>query len=122
MQQVVTDGLSGKKAAAEAVDPKEKPGLGPEVEEKARRSPALLHRLACRRAALRASSRSVAIGGPLSLLAMLFPAVFGGLTGQFKRWMAVISVVSLNSTLLWLHDWLPAWLHGAGGARRRRCG
>jgi outer membrane protein assembly factor BamB len=55
---------------------------------------------------------SVAIGGVLSLLAMLFPAVFGGLTGQLKRWLAFISVASLNSTLVWLHDWFAPELQG----------
>jgi outer membrane protein assembly factor BamB len=55
---------------------------------------------------------SVAIGGVLSLLAMLFPAIFGGLTGQLKRWMALISVASLNTTLLWLHDWFSSRLEG----------
>ena len=46
---------------------------------------------------------SVAAGGVLSLLAMLFPAVFGGLTGQLKRWLALITVTSLNSTFLFVY-------------------
>lgn len=119
MQQTVADSLSGKKAAP-APDPKEKPGLGPEVEEKPKEGkdekPAPSPPAAMAGAAggpLFAVIPSVAIGGVLSLLAMLFPAVFGGLTGQLKRWMAVISVASLNTTLLWLHDWLAPRLQGS---------
>jgi outer membrane protein assembly factor BamB len=107
MRQTVADVLAGK-IEAPKYDPKEKPGLGPEVEEKPKEE-----------GALRGSSGpmfavipSVAIGGVLSLLAMLFPAVFGGLTGQLKRWLAVISVASLNATLLWLHDWFASSLGG----------
>ncbi len=111
MRETLTDAISGKKAAPK-VDPKEKPGIGPEVEEKPGASPPVAT-AGPAGGPLFAVIPSVAIGGLLSLLAMLFPAVFGGLTGQFKRWMAVISVVSLNSTLLWLQDWLGSWLQGS---------
>jgi outer membrane protein assembly factor BamB len=111
MQQTIADAVAGKKEPP-PVDAKEKPGLGPEVDPKKDEKPAQSP------AAAGASDGppfavipTVAIGGIVSLLAMLFPAVFGGLTGQLKRWLAVITVGSLNTTLLWgyafVADWLP---------------
>jgi len=117
MQEAVSDSVSGKKAAPKP-NPKEKPGLGPEVEEKPKdkdEKPAPGLPLATGGAASGppfAVIPSVAIGGLLSLLAMLFPAVFGGLTGQLKRWMAMISVASLNGTLIWLQDFFQQELGG----------
>src|SRR5262249_26055417 len=57
---------------------------------------------------------TVLVGGPLAILAMLFPAVFGGLTGQLKRWLALLTVISLNSLLYLLYDWEWScrWLKG----------
>jgi outer membrane protein assembly factor BamB len=110
MRQTVADSLAGKKAAPE-YDAKEKPGLGPEIEEKPKEKddkPAAGG--GATGGPLFAVIPTVALGGIVSLLAMMFPAVFGGLTGQLKRWMVAISVASLNSTLLWLHGWLaPDW-------------
>jgi outer membrane protein assembly factor BamB len=45
---------------------------------------------------------SVLVGGPLALLGMLFPALFGG----WWRWLALLSVLATNSTLYFLHYWL----------------
>jgi outer membrane protein assembly factor BamB len=42
-------------------------------------------------------------GAPLAVLAMLFPALFGGVILVFHSWKALISVASLNSTLLILY-------------------
>jgi outer membrane protein assembly factor BamB len=53
------------------------------------------------------------VGGPLAILAMLFPAVFGGLTLVFRRWMVALSVLSLNSTLYLAQDWCRRWLAGS---------
>jgi outer membrane protein assembly factor BamB len=100
MQETLADAIAGKKPAPK-VDPKEKPGIGPEVEEKADKPAAL----GVSDGPLFAVIPTVAIGGLVSLLAMMFPAVFGGLTGQLKRWAAVISVISFNTTLLWVQDW-----------------
>ncbi|HEX5273461.1 MAG TPA: PQQ-binding-like beta-propeller repeat protein [Gemmataceae bacterium] len=106
MRTAVADSLAGKAKAPEP-DRDEKPGLGPEVEPKKTQPPVAG---GAPDGPLFAVVPTVAIGGLLSLLAMLFPAVFGGLTGQLKRWTAVISVASLNSTLLFLHGWLaPRW-------------
>jgi outer membrane protein assembly factor BamB len=118
MQQAVIDGLSGKKEPPEP-DKKEKPGLGPEVKKGESKSEP-------RKPNARASDfgfqisdstggprtvvtagpvfaviPSVLIGGPLAVLAMLFPTVFGG----WKRWLAVISVACTVSTLYFV-QWL----------------
>jgi outer membrane protein assembly factor BamB len=94
LKQVVVDGLAGKKAPPKP-DTKEKPGFGPEVEAEKKiesRRPSV----GC---SLFAVIPTVLVGGPLAILAMLFPAIFGGLTLVMRRWMAALSVLSLNSTL-----------------------
>ena len=48
--------------------------------------------------------------GPLALLAMLFPAVFGGLMLVLRRWTTALTVLSINSLLLFLQDWFNAYL------------
>jgi outer membrane protein assembly factor BamB len=112
MKETVADSVAGKKAAPKP-DANEKAGLGPEVEEKKEEkkpdNPSAAHGGASG-GPLFAVVPTVAIGGLVSLLAMLFPAVFGGLTGQVRRWAAMIAVVSINSTLLFVHAWLaPRW-------------
>ena len=132
MQKVLADVIAGK-AEPPKVDAKEKPGLGPEVDEKPkdnkpaanRRSagvppafgmragrPRSVHLAGFSEGPLFAVIPSVALGGILSLLAMIFPTVFGGLTGQVKRWLALISVASLNTTLLWVFDLFADRLQG----------
>ncbi|OAI40682.1 hypothetical protein AYO40_04535 [Planctomycetaceae bacterium SCGC AG-212-D15] len=56
---------------------------------------------------------TVFIMGPLALLAALFPAVFGGLAMFMKRWMALLSVACMNSTLFTLHMLLAGYARGA---------
>jgi outer membrane protein assembly factor BamB len=108
--------LAGKRKAPKA-NAKEKPGLGPEVGKKgawrgtergerlvrnvARRSAAVLEDTAAeRRATLPNWSviPTVIVGGPLALLAMLFPTAFGG----WRRWLVLLSVTATNSTLFTL--------------------
>src|SRR5437868_2244633 len=48
---------------------------------------------------------SVALGGAVAVLAALFPAVFGGLMIVLRRWMMLLSIASINSTLYFLHSW-----------------
>ncbi len=48
---------------------------------------------------------TVLLSGPLAVLALLFPVVFGGLTLFLRRWLAVLAVLSVNSTLYLLHAW-----------------
>lgn len=55
---------------------------------------------------------TVGLFGPLALLAMLFPAVFGGLALWFRRWVVLLGVASVDSTLYLLHAWFWPTLHG----------
>jgi outer membrane protein assembly factor BamB len=142
LRQVVIDGLSGKKAPP-APDKKEKPGIGPEVTKTSScptRQQGKAEPLAgasgwdvpARRAsedcyspllALRAAGPpfavipTVLVGGPLAILAMLFPAVFCGLILVLRRWMAALTVLSVNSTLYLVHQsWLaPRLLRSSWG-------
>src|SRR5262249_8496061 len=43
---------------------------------------------------------TTAIGAPLALLAMLFPAVLAGMKDVMRRWKVLLAVVTLTSTLL----------------------
>jgi outer membrane protein assembly factor BamB len=106
LKQTVVDGLAGKKAPPKP-DTKEKPGFGPEVEKKSSR------RGSSAGGTLFAVIPTVLVGGPLAILAMLFPAVFGGLILVMRRWMAALSVLSLNSTLYLLQDVCRRWLAGS---------
>ena len=111
MRQTVADSLAGKKAAPES-DAKEKPGLGPEIEEKPKEKddkPA---------AGGRGDGRSIvrrdSDGGHWRHGIAAGDDVPGGLRRSDGAAQAPgrrsISVASLNSTLLWLHGWLaPDW-------------
>jgi outer membrane protein assembly factor BamB len=122
MRQTVIDGLSGKKKPPE-YDPKEAPGLGPEVKQKTsgRAREASSPRVATRGlwapgtgGAPFAVIPTLGVGGPLAILAVLFPSLFGGVLLLFKRWAAFFTVISVNSLLYCLHLWfagdfLDAW-------------
>jgi outer membrane protein assembly factor BamB len=100
LRQAVVDALAGKKDPP-APDPKEPPGFGPEVKPApgaGRAGPA--------GGPLFAVIPLLGLGGPLVLLALLVPTVFGGALGQLRRWQVFLTVVSLAS-LLWL---ISAWL------------
>jgi hypothetical protein len=109
LQKVVADYLNDKKALP-GTDPKENPGLGPEVEpEKPETKPT--DKQARDRRSLPGTVTTgpvfavipaVLIGGPLALLAMLFPSAFGG----WKRWLTLLSVGCTNTTLYSLQFWL----------------
>jgi outer membrane protein assembly factor BamB len=96
MRQVVIDGLAGKKQPPEP-DPREPPGLGPEVKEEEcqaqGRYPAL------------GVIPSVLVGGPIAILALLFPTLFGGVLLLFRRWQAFFGVAATNSTIYLMHGW-----------------
>jgi outer membrane protein assembly factor BamB len=121
LKQLVADVLAGKKKPPPP-DAKEKPGLGPEVseekkEEREARSAEREERLALRapRSALYtfAVIPSVVVGSTLAFLAMLFPAVFGGLILVLRRWTAALAVLSLNSTLYLAQSWFAPRLAGS---------
>jgi outer membrane protein assembly factor BamB len=92
MEKTVRDALAGKRKPPPE-NLKEKPGLGPEVEEKKSGASAPYQEPA------RAVIPTVLVGGPLALLAMLFPTVFGG----WKRWLVLLSTAGTTSTLFGLH-------------------
>jgi outer membrane protein assembly factor BamB len=107
LKQVVADVLAGRKKPPEP-DPKEKPGLGPEVEQDKQ----------TRRGALSpgppfAVIPGVVVSGTLAFLAMLFPAVFGGLSLVMRRWAAALVVLSLHSTLGLAQIWFAPRLVGS---------
>jgi outer membrane protein assembly factor BamB len=100
MKQTVTDAVSGKKKPPDTND-KEEPGVGPEVEEKPKDKTDGA-RATFTTGPVFAVIPAVLVGGPLALLALLFPSVFGG----WKRWLALISVTCTISSIYWLHSWL----------------
>ncbi len=124
LKQVIADVLAGKQEPPRP-NLKEKPGLGPEVEadkpreggggEEKKSGTGGTSRLPD--TALPTSGGpvfavipTVLVGGPLALLAMLFPAIFGGLMLVLRRWMAALSVLSINSTLYFVQEWFKGSL------------
>lgn len=109
--QIVKDGLSGKKAPPD-LDEKAPPGFGPELPKKqSRRDP--LERGLNHGGALFAVIPTIGILGPVAILAILFPTVFGGVLILFRQWTAFITAFSLNSTLYLLYWWKGGvWLRG----------
>ncbi|HEY7315519.1 MAG TPA: PQQ-binding-like beta-propeller repeat protein [Gemmataceae bacterium] len=108
LKQIVADSLAGKKKPPEP-DTKEKPGFGPEIEAEKKTG----RRTPIAGKTMFAVIPTVLVGGPLAILAILFPAVFGGLMLVLRRWMAALSVLSLNSTLYALYAWCGRWLAGS---------
>jgi outer membrane protein assembly factor BamB len=109
LRRVVIDGLSGKKKPPEP-DPKEPPGLGPELK------PARPREQDKEKGNVRAPGGPLFAvipwvgGGLIAVLATLFPAVFGGLAIWFRRWLALLTVASLISTLYMLHAWFGGYV------------
>jgi outer membrane protein assembly factor BamB len=104
LRQVIVDALSSKKQPPDA-NPSEPPGLGPEIDA-AKKS--AFHAIAEPPAAmppLFAVIPTLGLGGPLALLALLFPTLFGGVLLLFRRWLVFFTVISLVSTLYLLHWW-----------------
>lgn len=109
--EVVKDGLSGKKAPPE-LDDKTPPGFGPELPKKTSRRDPLEGGLN-QGAGLFAVIPTLGIAGPLAILAILFPTVFGGVLILFRQWTAFIMAFSTNSTLYLLYWWKGGvWLRG----------
>src|SRR5262249_49322641 len=109
MKQTVQDALAGKKEPP-APDEKEMPGFGPEVprEEEKKGGGCAADPAADEETTQMAVIPTVLVGGPLAMLAMLFPSLFGG----WKRWLALISVACTNSTIFFVHDWFATDLAG----------
>src|SRR5206468_304963 len=98
--KAVRDGLD-KKAPFPPVNEKDEPGYGPEV-TKSSRLPAMLRPFADTMPpgpGLFAVIPTLGIGGPIAILALLFPTVFGGVLILFRQWAAFIMMFSANSML-----------------------
>jgi outer membrane protein assembly factor BamB len=108
LKGVVADVLAGK-AKPPAPDADAEPGLGPEAnpakkpkEKGAALPPGNVG------GPVFAVIPTVLIGGPLAVLAMLFPTLFGGVMLFFRRWMVAFSVLATTSTLFFLYDFFRA--------------
>jgi outer membrane protein assembly factor BamB len=98
-----------KKAPLPKFDDKEKPGYGPELPAKQSRLHDLRDRIESDRIEFRpAVIPMIAVGGPIAILAILFPTVFGGVLVLFRQWTAFIAVLSINGMIL-----LVQWLMGS---------
>jgi outer membrane protein assembly factor BamB len=111
------DGLASKAKPPEPNE-KEPPGLGPEVKQESeghqpeaqareRSAPRLRFGLVSAGGfrPLFAVIPTLGLGGPLAVLAVLFPGLFGGALLVLRNWMALLTVASINSTLLVIYLW-----------------
>ena len=98
MKQTLVDAISGKKKPP-AMNAKEPPGVGPEVEPEKPKEEKKSAAPAVATGPVFGVIPAVMVGGPLALLAMLFPSVFGG----WRRWLSLISVTCTTSTIYWVH-------------------
>jgi outer membrane protein assembly factor BamB len=102
MTQTIKDVLQGKKKPP-PTNAQQTPGLGPEFKQEKS------CRLTIHQGPPLAVIPSVLIGGPLAVLSMLFPTLFGG----WKRWLAFLSVVCTTSTIYLAHFLLADRLAGS---------
>jgi outer membrane protein assembly factor BamB len=109
LRQLVRDTLDGKKTPPPP-DLKVEPGLGPEVRSDEAPKPDKPEQVRVAAGPVFAVIPTVLVGGPLAILALMFPTVFGGLALFFRRWLVVLSIISLNSTLFVLQEWLSPWI------------
>jgi outer membrane protein assembly factor BamB len=109
-KQVIADALAGKKEPP-APDPKAEPGFGPEVKPGDVPKPGGKEEARAVGGPLFAVIPTVLVGGPLAILALLFPAVFGRLALSFRRWLVVLTVLSVGSTLYVVHGLLAPWIY-----------
>jgi outer membrane protein assembly factor BamB len=115
LRQAVEDVLANRKAPP-PFDDHEKPGLGPEIKS-APKSETRNPKPESRRTSAPGSPVFGVIvglpaGGIIGALALLFPAVFGGLAILMRRWAALVSVVFTNSTLYMARVWFAEDVRG----------
>jgi outer membrane protein assembly factor BamB len=104
LRGVLADGLAGRRPPPPP-DADVPPGLGPEAgnpKSGIRRSGGPLF----------AVIPTVGLG-PLAVLALLFPSVFGGVLVLFRRWAAFFAVLSVGSLAYLLHGWFARDLRGS---------
>ena len=117
LKQIIADSLAGKKEPPDH-NPKEEPGLGPEVqaEDKPTEKPPQskidtgVPINGCTQGPVFAVIPTVTVVPVVALLAWLFPALFGGLAVGMRRWMVMFTVLSLNSTLYFAHGWFARYI------------
>lgn len=100
LQKTITDFVKDKKEPPKT-NPKEEPGFGPEIGQKTgmRLSTGPVFAVGMPvDLPLFGVIPTVAIGGPLAILSMLFPTLFGKPKEIMYRYMAMLTVVSINST------------------------
>jgi outer membrane protein assembly factor BamB len=135
LKKIIQDSLAGK-IKPPPPNPKEPPGIGPEVKTGNTNSErnCRLQIANCRlnkpvnlqsaiynlQSGLFAVIPTLGLGGPLAVLALLFPSLFGGVFVLFRRWLAFFSVISVIS-LLYLVRWIwgnqlrGTWFETPGG-------
>jgi len=107
LTKLLKDHLANKTKLPD-LDDKESPGFGPEPKKK-QTSWLDLPRVGSGRS-LFGVIPTLGIGGPIAILALLFPAVFGGVLILFRQWSAFLAMFSINSTLMMLQWWKgPTW-------------
>jgi outer membrane protein assembly factor BamB len=122
LRKLLKEYIAGK-AKLPPVDDKVEPGFGPEyMPKKGAANPAGVLRLTAGLAWWSGAPRqgsgtlfavipTIGLGAPLAILALLFPSLFGGVFVLFRQWLAFITLISLNSTLLFVQwafaDQLP---------------
>jgi outer membrane protein assembly factor BamB len=108
---LLKDVIAGKAKAPE-LDKNVEPGFGPELPAKStRRTPSLDD--ANGSSALFAVIPTLGLAGPLAILAILFPTVFGGVLILFRQWTAFIAMFSINSMLYMFYWWNAAKWEGS---------
>lgn len=115
LRDLLSKALQGK-GKLPPYDEKAKPGYGPEA-----KTPAGASRVRSGGGrTLPAVIPTFAVGGPLAILAILFPSVFGGVLVLFRQWLAFLTVLSVNGTLLlvqalWGTELRSAWWMAPSG-------
>lgn len=99
---IVKDVLAGK-AKAPKLDNSVESGFGPELPKKSTRLMEVPETPGTGDGTLFAVIPTIGLMGPLAILAILFPTVFGGVLILFRQWTAFITMFSINSMFyMWL--------------------
>jgi outer membrane protein assembly factor BamB len=109
LQKLLIDGLAGKKELPD-YDSQVEPGIGPELKPKDAPKEEKKEGARLTGGPTFAVIPMVAIGGPLAILSMLFPTLFGKPKDVLRRWLALLTVASIISTIYLLHTALGRFL------------
>lgn len=120
LRKLLKDHLANKTKLPD-IDEKEPPGFGPERAPKQSSRRFVPVPFGGGGKALFGVIPTLGIGGPIAILALLFPAVFGGVLILFRQWSAFLAMFSINSTLMMLQWWKggtwfrDSWFSTPGG-------